>query len=187
MDLAPYRSNLVSLPANLERSPNLADLLPPDVRFFLDGEHKLMRRTKEETRALDECSETQQETVPDFLATTPIQGYVEFLWAGKGPCWEVFFVWQSPKTKLRFIIDARSGNRFFKVPPGVGCVLRRLFPESRSSGTISGLLMKSRFLLVFQGSSAQMCMFFCVFSQFFCLFFRGGSNMVAFRAKVDGT
>ena len=28
---------------------------------------------------------------------------------------------------------------------------------------------------------------FCDFSRNFCLFFRGGSNMVAFRAKVDGT
>ena len=34
--------------------------------------------------------------------------------------------------------------------------------------------------------SAQMCIF-CDFSHIFCLFFRGGSNMVAFRAKVDGT
>ena len=32
VDLAPYRCNLVSLPANLEGSPNLADLLPPDGR-----------------------------------------------------------------------------------------------------------------------------------------------------------
>ena len=34
--------------------------------------------------------------------------------------------------------------------------------------------------------SAQMCIF-CDFSHIFCLFFRGGSNMVAFLAKVDGT
>ena len=34
--------------------------------------------------------------------------------------------------------------------------------------------------------SAQMCIF-AIFPANFCLFFRGGSNMVAFRAKVDGT
>ena len=34
--------------------------------------------------------------------------------------------------------------------------------------------------------SAQMCIF-CDFSHIFVCFFRGGSNMVAFRAKVDGT
>ena len=34
--------------------------------------------------------------------------------------------------------------------------------------------------------SAQMCIF-AIFPAIFCLFFRGGSNMVAFRAKVDGT
>ena len=34
VDLAPCRSNLVSLPANLEGSPNLADLLPPHVDIF---------------------------------------------------------------------------------------------------------------------------------------------------------
>ena len=40
VDLAPYRSSLVSLPASLEGSPNLTDLLPPEVRvFFLDGEY----------------------------------------------------------------------------------------------------------------------------------------------------
>ena len=52
--LAPYRSNLVSLPADLGGSPNVADLLPPEVRFFLDGEHELPRRTREETNALVE-------------------------------------------------------------------------------------------------------------------------------------
>ena len=36
-------------------SPNLDDLLPPEVRIFLDGGHELMRKTRgEETRALVE-------------------------------------------------------------------------------------------------------------------------------------
>ena len=35
LGLAPYRSNLESPPANLDGSPELADLLPPEVRVFL--------------------------------------------------------------------------------------------------------------------------------------------------------
>ena len=57
MDLAPYRSNLVSLPTNLDGSPELANLLPPEVRVFLDGEQELVRRTMDETNALVEDSE----------------------------------------------------------------------------------------------------------------------------------
>ena len=34
LGLAPYRSNLESPPANLDGSPELADLLPPEVRVF---------------------------------------------------------------------------------------------------------------------------------------------------------
>ena len=54
VDLTPYRPNLVSLPANLDGSPELADLLPPEVRVFLDGERELMRRTMEEMNAIVE-------------------------------------------------------------------------------------------------------------------------------------
>ena len=54
VDLAPYHSYLVSLPANLDVSPKLADLLPPEIRVFLGGEHEPMRRTREETDALIE-------------------------------------------------------------------------------------------------------------------------------------
>ena len=54
VDLAPYRSNLVSLPPFLDGSPNLADLLPPEVGVFLCGGHELVSRTREETNALVE-------------------------------------------------------------------------------------------------------------------------------------
>ena len=54
LDLAPYSSNMVSLPACLDGSPKLTDLLPPEVRDFLDGEHELVQRTREETNTLVE-------------------------------------------------------------------------------------------------------------------------------------
>ena len=37
VDLAPYRSNLVSLPANVDGSPKLSNLSPPEVRVFFLG------------------------------------------------------------------------------------------------------------------------------------------------------
>ena len=130
VDLAPYSSNLVSLPANLKGFCNLADLLPLDVRIFLNGEHKLMRRRKEETRSLVEdggvarpCMDSalrhNKKRYLTFLRQLRSRSMLDFVerakaWAG------VFFVWKSSETTLRFIIHARSGNMFFKVPPAVG-------------------------------------------------------------------
>ena len=131
VDLAPHRSNLVSLAASLEGSPNLADLLPPEVRFFLGvGEQELMRRTREETRAhvedggvvspyMDSALRHNRKRYLTFLRQLRSRGILNFVEQAKAHA-GVFFVWKSFKTKLRFIIDARPGNMFYKFLPAVG-------------------------------------------------------------------
>ena len=130
VDLAPYRSNLVSLPASLDGSPNLADLLPPEVCVLLGGEQELVRRTKEETNALvddggvvkphmDSALRHNKKRYLTFPRQLLSRGMLNFVERAKS-CAGVFFVWKSSKTKLRCIIDATPGNMFFKVPPSVG-------------------------------------------------------------------
>ena len=66
----------------------------------------------------------------------------------------VFFVWKSSKTELRWIIDARPGNMFFKAPLRWLCVLQRLFQGSRLNDTISVRSTNSGSLLSLPASSA---------------------------------
>ena len=163
VDLAPYRSNLVSLPASLELSPNLADLLPPEVRVFLDGEHELMRRTREEIRALvedggvvrpdmDSALSHNRKRYLTFLRQLRSRGVLKFVEQAKAHA-GMFFFWKSSKNKLRFIIAARPGNMFFKALPAVGLC---------SPETFSGIVVErddfwpcdeKRFLPVFRGSA----------------------------------
>ena len=156
VDLAPHRSNLV------EGSRNLAGLLPPEVRIFFDGEHELMRRTREETRALfedggvvkpytDSALRHHKKRYLTFLRQLRSKGMLKFVEAGKGPGWRVF-VSKSPKTKSRFIIDSRLGNGFFKVPSAVKLCSSETFSRIEVE-TTCGLMRKNLFLLAFQGSA----------------------------------
>ena len=152
VDLAPYRSNLVSLAANLDGSPKLAHLLPPKFAFFLDGENELMRRTREETNAVvvdSGCvkpyAHAQQETLLDFSATAAFQGMLNFVERAKARA-GVFFCVEvvEDKTPLYFRRETRKHllqNSFI-------CWLvlfGDLFPGSRLNGTISSPLMLNRF------------------------------------------
>ena len=164
VDLAPYRSNLVSLPADLEGSPNLADLLPPDARVFLDGEHELMRRTREETRALvedggvvrpsmDSALRHNKKRYLTLLRQLRSRGMLNFVEQAKARAGEFFCLEVLQKTScdsLSMVDREICSSRFLLQ---WACVLLRLFPESRLSVMIIGLLMENRFLLLFQGSA----------------------------------
>ena len=163
VDLAPYRSNLVSLPPNLEGSPNLAGLLPPEVPIFLEGEHELMRRTREETRALVEDGGTikpymdsalrhNKKRYLTFLRHLRSRGMLKFVERAKARAG--FFLSGSlprPSYNSSSTLDPERCSSKFLLRSS--CVLLRLFQESRLNGTTSGLLMKNRFLLAFQGSA----------------------------------
>ena len=52
----------------------------------------------------------------------------------------MFFVWKSSKTKLRWIIDARPGNMFFKTPPLVALCSSETFSRMEIERDDFGLL-----------------------------------------------
>ena len=154
VDLAPYRSNLVSLPASLEGSPNLADLLPPEVRVFLDGEHELMRRMREETRALveedgvvrpymDSALRHNRKRYLTFLRQLRSRGVLKFVEQAKAHAGVCFLSGSLLKTSSdsSLTLDREICSSRLSLP--WVCVRLRHFLELRSNGTICGLMMKN--------------------------------------------
>ena len=149
VDLAPYRSNLVSLPASLDGSPKLTDLLPPEVRDFLDGEHELTRRTREETNALvedggvlklymDSVLRHNKKRYLTFLRQLLSRGMLNFVERTEGLRWSLFCV-EVVEDKATVYHGRETGKHVFhRCFRRWSCALQRLFPGSRLNVTISG-------------------------------------------------
>ena len=138
-------------------------LLPLEVPIFLDGEHELMRRTREETRALVEDggavkpyidstlrhNKKRNQTCRRQLWCRSMLNFVDLAKARAG----VFFCRDVIHDKVTIHRQRSTGKLCSsKSLLGPDCVLLRHVPKSKLNGTISRLLTKKRFLLAFQGS-----------------------------------
>ena len=66
---------------------------------------------------VDSALRHNKKRYPTFLRQLRSRGMLKFVERAKARAG--VFVWKSSKTKLRWIIDVRPGNMFFKTPPSV--------------------------------------------------------------------
>jgi len=108
-NLAPYQFEIMSLPDDVNSSPDLVDLLPPDARRYLERMNQLMMRDEADLRRLEE---TGPETIPytdkllkshpkkyrKFVVSLNSRGLLRFTLTPKQMV-GIFFVWKKGKTK----------------------------------------------------------------------------------------
>ncbi|CAK9007629.1 Uncharacterized protein SCF082_LOCUS9531 [Durusdinium trenchii] len=126
LSLAPYRSELVSIPESVKECPFLCDILGESDRQFLEEESELMKRTEDELEGIEPTARPYWDPVLRYNRkeyNKLVQRLTDihfFNFTTQPKCQiSVFFVWKSNKTKLRMITDARCANRLFKDAPPV--------------------------------------------------------------------
>lgn len=122
--LAPYKAELVSLPADIKGCPMLTEVLAPCDRLFLQEQSEQMLRGPGNE---DDCGITpywdpvlryNRKEYNKLVKRLNNIGYFNF--TTKSLCFVgIFFVWKSSRTKLRMITDARLSNQIFKDAPAV--------------------------------------------------------------------
>ena len=88
-----------------------------------------------------------------FLRQLRSRGVLKFVEQAKAHAGVFFFVWKSSENKLRFIIDARPGNMFFKALPAVGLCSPETFKGIEVERDDFWPEDEKRFFPVFRGSA----------------------------------
>eukprot|EP00435_Cladocopium_sp_Y103_P068349 s90_g31.t1 len=122
--LASYRSELVSMPADITGCPFLADVVGESDRLFLKEKSELMMRREEDVSVdlvvpyWDPILKYNRKEYNALVQRLTSIGYFNFTTV---PLCHVgvFFVWKSSRTRLRMITDARLANLKFKDAPSV--------------------------------------------------------------------
>ena len=123
--LAPFRHNLVSLPASSESSPAVIDLVGDRCRQLLEGDgERILRAEAEVEQLLDEGIGSYSDPLlvgskgryARFVRSLRSRGLLRFgRWAHERV--GIFFVWKKGRQAMRLILDCRRANAWFIRPP----------------------------------------------------------------------
>ena len=123
--LASYQAELVSLPDDITKCPELSQVLHEHDRRFLEQTSELMLRPAEDLAEVEPIEpywdpKLKFNRKEYHRLVRRLDGIGYFHYTTRPACSVgIFFVWKSSRTKLRLITDARRANQLFKAPPGV--------------------------------------------------------------------
>ena len=124
LSLAPFRQSAVSLPADSDNSPAVADLVGGRCRHLLGGQGERILRPQAEVDELlggigsysDPRLVGNEEKYARFVRSLRGRGLLRFgRWSYEKV--GVFFVWKKERKTMRLILDCRRSNAWFSRPP----------------------------------------------------------------------
>ena len=122
VSLAPFRHELLSLPADVHECPHIEDLLPPEALAYLKGyQERMLASDDAEPKVkefLDPSLRFNQKKYQSLIRDLFEKGLVAPLKEVKETV-GLFAVWKVKGKSQRLIVDARRANARFRTPPGV--------------------------------------------------------------------